>query len=131
MKLNKNQKKIMKDLDLNLKMVFIINQELKMGTGKKCAQVGHCTLGLYKKSIKNEEELINSWENTGCKKIVLKIKTESQMNKIQDNANKFNLTTHIVTDAGKTQVAAGSKTVLGIFGESKYINQFVSHLKLA
>lgn len=53
------------------------------------------------------------------------------MNKIQDNANKFNLTTHIVTDAGKTQVAAGSKTVLGIFGESKYINQFVSHLKLA
>ena len=131
MKLTKNQRELKKQIDMNVKMLFIVRQDLKMQKGKIAAQVGHCTIGLYKQLMKRgNEELLEAWENTGSKKIVTKIKTEKEMMKIKLKAEDLGVITHIVVDAGKTQVAQNSKTVVGFIGESNKLNQFTKNLKL-
>ena len=73
MKLTKQQKDLKKKIEMDVKMLFVIRQELKMGTGKKCAQVGHNTLGLYKELLKDKHsKLLDAWESTGQKKLLQK-----------------------------------------------------------
>lgn len=131
MKLNKNQKELLKALKMDVKMLFVVRQELKMGKGKVAAQVGHCTIGLYKELLKKDNNnLLKAWENTGQKKIVTKIKTEKEMGDLRVKAEKFGVIYHVVRDAGKTQIAEGSQTVIGFVGLSNKLNQFTKHLKL-
>ena len=79
MKLTKHQRELKKQFDMNVKMLFVVRMDLKMQKGKTAAQVGHCTLGLYKQLLKKgNETLLEAWENTGSKKIVTKIKTEKK-----------------------------------------------------
>ena len=131
MKLNKKQKQLLKDLKMDVKMLFVCNMSLKMGKGKVASQVGHCTIGLYKELLKKRnEKLLEAWENTGQKKIVTKIKTEKEMGDLRVKAEKLDIIYYIVKDAGKTQIAEGSQTVLGFIGLSNKLNQFTKHLKL-
>jgi PTH2 family peptidyl-tRNA hydrolase len=131
MKLNKKQKELLKSLKMDVKMLFVCNMSLKMGKGKVAAQVGHCTIDLYKELLKKgNNNLLEAWENTGSKKIVTKVKTEKEMGDLRVKAENLGIIYHIVTDAGKTQIAEGSQTVLGFVGPSNKLNQFTKHLKL-
>lgn len=129
MKLTKNQKELKKKIDMDVKMIFVIRQDLKMGTGKKCSQIGHNTIGLYKKLIKNIK-LLDAWESTGQKKIVTKVKTEKEIYNLKIKAEKLNVINHVTYDAGKTQIKSGSLTVIGFIAEGKKLNSFTKNLKL-
>ncbi len=51
-----------------MKMVFVVNSELKMGVGKVAAQVAHAGLNLLKVLLKDEhkyQKMILEWEDTG------------------------------------------------------------------
>ena len=131
MKLTKEQKELKKAIDLDVKMLFVIQQSLKMGTGKKCAQVSHCTIGLYDELLKKgNKKLLEAWKKTGQKKITTKVKTEKDMGDLRVKAEKLGVIHYTVQDAGKTQVKAGSTTVIGFVGPSKKLNSFTKHLKL-
>jgi PTH2 family peptidyl-tRNA hydrolase len=62
-------------------MVFLVRMDLKMGLGKMAAQVGHAALGTYKqlagRSDKDQfaEHAMFEWNETGQKKVVLKVNT--------------------------------------------------------
>ncbi|URD98593.1 Peptidyl-tRNA hydrolase PTH2 [Musa troglodytarum] len=71
-----------------LKMVLIVRQDLKMGAGKIASQCAHAATGMY-------AELL-------------------QRNKLKEAADRCGLPTFVVADAGRTQVLAGSRTVLAI-----------------
>ncbi|WVZ99289.1 hypothetical protein U9M48_044615 [Paspalum notatum var. saurae] len=71
-----------------LKMVLVVRQDLKMGAGKIASQCAHAATGLY-------AELLSR-------------------NRIKETAEHRGIPTFIVADAGRTQVLAGSKTVLAI-----------------
>lgn len=68
--------------DEDYKMVFVVRMDLKMGLGKMAAQVGHATLGAYKRlnmlSEKDSvaEHAMFEWTETGQKKVVVKVNTE-------------------------------------------------------
>ena len=47
--------------DQSLKMVFVINHELKMGKGKIAAQVGHAAVKATLKSGEARPELLDAW----------------------------------------------------------------------
>lgn len=115
------------------KMIFIVNMDLNMGRGKQCAQVAHAALGLYLKiqqSNNNEDQFkIYQWLSMGQKKIVVKGDDLQHLEKIQAEAEKVKLPTLLVADAGCTQIAPGSKTVLGIFGTDEELS-FTRSLKL-
>uniref|UniRef100_A0A7S1GRT0 peptidyl-tRNA hydrolase n=2 Tax=Hemiselmis andersenii TaxID=464988 RepID=A0A7S1GRT0_HEMAN len=92
-------------------MVLVVNQELKMGKGKIAAQCGHATLGAYKKA---SPQVLRMWEGLGQAKICVQCPTEAEMHEVADKARAKGLITYQVTDAGRTQIPAGSRTVLAI-----------------
>lgn len=95
-------------------MVLIVRTDLNMQGGKTAAQCGHATLGVYKRSLKRKPEYVEAWEARNQVKIALKVESEELMDAVEAYARERGLVTYIVTDAGRTQVAPGSRTVLGI-----------------
>jgi len=130
MKMNKNQKEMMKMMKRDIKMVFFVRRDLKMGKGKIGSQCAHASIGLYKKLLKNKNNLLEHWENTGSKKIVLKVDNEKNFGDILVYCDKNNILNHTIIDAGKTQIAANSKTVLVIIEENKKLNNLTRNYKL-
>uniref|UniRef100_A0AC35G2Y9 Aminoacyl-tRNA hydrolase n=1 Tax=Panagrolaimus sp. PS1159 TaxID=55785 RepID=A0AC35G2Y9_9BILA len=114
------------------KMVFVANMELGMGKGKLAAQVGHACLGVYRFAMNSSEgkAAINSWTRRGEVKIVVKGNTTQHLSELYKKAKKLQLYAYLVQDAGYTQIPAGSRTVLGVFGPVEDVDQVTGDLKL-
>ncbi|XP_022157462.1 peptidyl-tRNA hydrolase 2, mitochondrial isoform X1 [Momordica charantia] len=102
------------DGDQELKLVLVVRQDLKMGSGKIASQCAHAATGLYAELMQSHRNLLRQWELCGQPKIVVTCKNQHEMNKLKDAADNIGLPTFVVADAGRTQVSAGSKTVLAI-----------------
>uniref|UniRef100_A0A8C3MZF8 Peptidyl-tRNA hydrolase 2, mitochondrial n=1 Tax=Geospiza parvula TaxID=87175 RepID=A0A8C3MZF8_GEOPR len=101
-----------------LKLVLIVRNDLKMGKGKVAAQCSHAAVSAYKQVHRRNPELLKQWEYCGQPKVVLK-------------AKRLGLTVSLIQDAGRTQIAPGSRTVLGIGpGPADVIDKVSGHLKL-
>jgi PTH2 family peptidyl-tRNA hydrolase len=113
-------------------MVLCVNQELNMGKGKIAAQCSHAAVGCYKKAIKSCPSALRAWELTGCAKIAVKCPSEAEMmNDILVKAAQAGIPYYFVEDAGRTQIAAGSRTVLGLGpAPVRVFEGITSHLKL-
>ncbi|KAK3606722.1 hypothetical protein CHS0354_033073 [Potamilus streckersoni] len=120
------------DVDL-CKMVFVVNTELNMGMGKIAAQVAHAAVGVYRQLQEQPQkygEMLMSWEQFGETKIVLKGDNTNQLKELAAKANSIDLPNYLVQDAGRTQIAAGSITVLGIMGKVAEVDSITGKLKL-
>ncbi|KAI4337503.1 hypothetical protein L6164_015911 [Bauhinia variegata] len=100
--------------DQKLKMVLVVRQDLKMKSGKIASQCAHAATGMYAELMQSDRSLLRHWEHCGQPKIVLICKNQQEMNKLREVAEGIGLPTFVVSDAGRTQVSAGSKTVLAI-----------------
>ncbi|XP_047341024.1 peptidyl-tRNA hydrolase 2, mitochondrial isoform X2 [Impatiens glandulifera] len=107
------------DPDEELKMVLVVRQDLKMGAGKIASQCAHAATGIYSELMHSHRSLIRQWEICGQAKIVVTCKNQQEMNKLKGAAESIGLPTFVVADAGRTEVSAGSKTVLAIGPGSK------------
>ena len=58
--------------------------------------------------------MLHAWEDHGQPKVVLKTEGEEELLQLLQSARTVNLNVHVVRDAGRTQIAPGSKTVLAI-----------------
>lgn len=97
-----------------MKMVLCVNMSLNMGKGKIAAQCCHATLGAYKMAVKKNKLAVQYWEFTGAAKVAVKVNSNEQLAEIQKKATAAGLVTYLVQDAGKTQIAFGSRTVVAI-----------------
>ncbi|KAK3438323.1 hypothetical protein EUGRSUZ_C02937 [Eucalyptus grandis] len=97
-----------------LKMVLVVRQDLKMGPGKVASQCAHAAMGMYAELMQSNQFLLRQWEQCGQPKIVCTCKNQQEMNQLREAAESAGLPTFVVTDAGRTQVAAGSRTLLAI-----------------
>ncbi|KAF8420082.1 peptidyl-tRNA hydrolase PTH2-domain-containing protein [Tirmania nivea] len=119
------------DVSGECKLVLIVRTDLSMTKGKIAAQCSHATLACYKSLQHSEPELLRRWERTGQTKIALKGDDEEELVILQAQAQSLGITAKIIHDAGRTQIAAGSATVLGIGPAPKsVIDQITGHLKL-
>lgn len=114
----------------DFKMVLVVRNDLKMGKGKIAAQCSHATLGLYKKILNRAPKSLSRWEMCGQVKVVLKIESENDMLVLQERAKALNLPTHITIDAGRTQIAPNSRTVMAILGPAELVDEVTGGLKL-
>lgn len=120
-----------------VRMTLIVRQDLKMGKGKAAAQCSHATLALYKK-ITNPQleaynpEMVYRWEyGNGQAKITLQVPDQEGMDTLFAQAILMGVNAYIVHDAGRTQIAAGSATVLGLGPAPKaVIDEITGGLKL-
>jgi PTH2 family peptidyl-tRNA hydrolase len=75
--------------------------------------------------------MIQRWEKWGQAKVTVQVKSEEELLILQAQAISLGLCAKIIHDAGRTQIASGSATVLGIGpGPKSVVNQVTGHLKL-
>ena len=96
------------------KQVILIRTDLKMSTGKKCAQACHASLSSSDLVRVQNKAVWKNWKNSGQKKVVLKIKNMEDMTDIYNKFIKEKIICFLVRDAGLTQLAPGTTTALGI-----------------
>lgn len=114
-------------------MVFVVNYSLGMKLGKTCAQVAHATLGIHHIMLQNQRTLgddMVTWLEYGQAKIVLKGEDTQHLMDLKKKALDMNMPCYLVQDAGRTQIPAGSYTVLAIFGRIDAVDQITGSLKL-
>ncbi|XP_020622431.1 peptidyl-tRNA hydrolase 2, mitochondrial-like [Orbicella faveolata] len=113
------------------KMVLVVRQDLGMGKGKVAAQCCHAAVGLCKQLEKSNPKLLHQWEQTACAKVVVKAPDETTLVDLTRKGRSLGLETCLVKDAGRTQIAPGSKTVLGVGpGPVDLVDKVTGHLKL-
>ncbi|NXP70662.1 PTH2 hydrolase, partial [Ramphastos sulfuratus] len=113
------------------KMVLIVRNDLKMGKGKVAAQCSHAAVSAYKQVQRRNPELLKQWEYCGQPKVVLKAPDEETLIQLLTDAKELGLTVSLIQDAGRTQIAPGSRTVLGIGpGPAELVDRVSGQLKL-
>lgn len=117
--------------DDEVKLVLVVRNELKMGKGKAAAQCAHAAVMAAELCERKNMKLFNFWRHAGQRKVVVRCETEAEMKQLRKSANDIGLLTVTVHDAGHTQVAAGSRTVLGVGpAPSSVVDAVTGHLKL-
>ncbi|KLO20534.1 PTH2-domain-containing protein [Schizopora paradoxa] len=113
------------------KLVLVVRTDLGMTSGKIAAQCSHATLACYKALAKSNPSLLRHWERTGQTKVALRCDSEDDLDLLEASARSLNLCARSIHDAGRTQIAAGSRTVLGIGpGPTRLVNQITGKLRL-
>lgn len=96
---------------MEYKQVILIRKDLKLPAGKACAQCAHASV----ESVMNsDKKIVDSWRKKGGKKVVLKVANEKELIKYFQIAKDHGLKCSLITDAGHTVVAPGTKTCVGI-----------------
>ncbi|OIW21059.1 hypothetical protein TanjilG_28505 [Lupinus angustifolius] len=83
-----------------------------MKPGKIASQCAHAATGMYAELM--QRSILRRWEQCGQAKIVVTCRNQQEMNNLKEAADSIGLPTFVVADAGRTQVLAGSKTVLAV-----------------
>src|SRR3989344_2925704 len=92
---------------MGYKQVILMRVDLKLPRGKACAQSAHAAVEAV---LKSSEKKVSAWRKEGMPKIVLKVKDEKELLSYLQKAKDDGLTTALITDAGRTVVAPGTKT---------------------
>ena len=94
---------------MELVQYIIVNNSLGMNKGKIAAQCSHASVLVLDKV---DDEVVREWKSVGMKKIVLKVATTEELVALFEKVKKH-LPCALITDAGHTQIAPGSKTCFG------------------
>ncbi|WVR09576.1 peptidyl-tRNA hydrolase [Kwoniella sp. DSM 27419] len=114
-----------------MKLILVVNDELKMTKGKIAAQAGHATLACALTLKEANPRLFRAWQMQGQPKIALRCANTEELETLAAQARSLNLCARTIRDAGRTQVAPGSKTVVGIGpGPARLINTVTGKLRL-
>ncbi|MEK6950143.1 MAG: peptidyl-tRNA hydrolase Pth2 [Nanoarchaeota archaeon] len=100
------------------KQIILIRQDLRLPKGKLAVQVAHASV---EAAIKSDRSRVLAWREQGMPKIVLKVKDEQELLQYYHQAQEEGLTAALITDAGKTVVAPGTKTAVGIGPEEEEV----------
>jgi len=96
------------------KQVILIRTDLKMSTGKKCAQACHASVSASDLIRVDNKKVWKNWKNTGQKKVVLKVNSKESIKEIHMKLLKEKITCFLIKDAGLTQLDPGTITALGV-----------------
>merc|ERR1711939_258254 len=115
-----------------VKLMLVVRTDLGMTKGKIAAQCGHATLAVYKTLAGSAAgvPLLRRWENGGQPKIAVKCESEEELLLLQGQAMSLGLVVRVIRDAGRTQIQAGSATVLGVLGPKGAVDGITGGLKL-
>lgn len=113
------------------KLVLVVNNELKMGKGKVAAQCAHAAVSAVHRLSLKDPDMLYQWHICGQPKVVVKTESAQSLRQLADKARSLGLAASIIRDAGRTQIAPGSQTVLGVGpGPEQLVNEVTGHLKL-
>ena len=112
----------------NLKQVILVRSDLQLPKGKLAAQCAHASV---EATLKSDTALVREWRAQGMAKIVLKVENEKELIAYFQQAKDDDLTASLITDAGHTVVAPGTKTCVAIGPDDEHkIDFLTAKLKL-
>jgi len=112
-------------------MILVVRDDLKLSKGKLAAQCAHGAVNCALKARKKAPRLFERWNNHGARKIVVRADDESHLRQLYSQALTAGLVCDLVKDAGRTEIPAGTITVLGIGPATKMtVDAITSDLKL-
>ena len=76
-------------------------------------------------------KILERWRDQGQAKIVVQCGSERELLTLKGRARSMGVCAEIIEDAGRTQIAAGSRTVLGVGPANKaFVDEVTGALKL-
>ena len=110
------------------KQIIIIRQDLKLPKGKMAVQAAHASVRAV---LNSDKKIVQDWNDEGMAKIVLKTENEKSLLNLLQIAKDHGIKTAMITDAGKTVVAPGTKTCIALGpDEEEKIDEITSSLNL-
>lgn len=141
-----------------VKMTLVVRKDLKMGNGKIAAQCAHAAVAVVEDilairsaqtassaaavtgstnaaALDSRSQLwlrwYDAWHASGCSKVALQCPDEATMMAIARHAKEKQLPFYVIRDAGRTQIAPGSKTVVAVGpGPKSVVDEVTGDLKL-
>ena len=95
-------------------MALIVRKDLRLSAGKAAVQCSHAAVSCALIAKKSEPRLMERWQSSGARKISLAIDDVDSLKQLMGKAKSSGLITHLVKDAGHTEIPSGTITVLGI-----------------
>jgi len=118
-------------MDFSYKMVLVTRKDLKLSPGKLSAQVAHAAVACALETKKVNSKWFRKWMDEGAKKAVVKVDTLDDFYPLKSKASDLRIVSYLVTDAGHTEIPAGTVTVLGLGpAPDNLIDQISGHLSL-
>ncbi len=117
-------------MSFKYKLVVVVRKDVDLSPGKLAVQVAHASVACAVES-KESGDYFDRWFNEGQKKVVVKCDDLEHMDFLQQRAEKEELVTKVVQDAGLTEVVPGTKTCLGIGpGPNEKVDKITGDLSL-
>ena len=111
-----------------MKQVIVVNNSLKLPRGKLAAQVAHGAVAAFLQAASKARQI---WIDEGMPKIVVKADDDDALKRLLASARDRKIPTYLVHDAGKTVLAAGTVTCLGLGpAEDEALDALTAELKL-
>lgn len=95
----------------SMKQVIVVNEALRLPRGKLSAQVAHASVSALFGAAHDD---LRTWLEEGMPKVVLRAEDEAQLLELERQATEAQLPAVLIRDAGRTVVAPGTVTCLGI-----------------
>ncbi|MBN1385406.1 peptidyl-tRNA hydrolase [Candidatus Woesearchaeota archaeon] len=113
---------------MSFKQVILVRKDLRLPKGKLAAQVAHASV---ESAYRVSEDKFSTWQSEGSKKVVLYVADLKELLGYQQLAKQEKLVASIITDAGRTVIAPGTVTCLGIGpDEEEKIDKVTGKLKM-
>jgi PTH2 family peptidyl-tRNA hydrolase len=97
--------------EFSVKQVIVVNEALRLPRGKLSAQVAHAAVGAL---LLSAPEAQTAWLQAGMPKIVVWVANEAELLALEERAKAAGLAAFLVRDAGRTVLASGTITCLGL-----------------
>jgi len=106
-------------------MALLVRRDLNLSTGKVAAQCAHAAVDVVQRARRSR--MMERWRAGGARKIVLGVDDEPSLHELARLVPR-GCFSHVVIDAGHTEVPPNTVTVLGMLGPRRTIDALIGHL---
>lgn len=111
-----------------MKQVIVVDATLQLPRGKLAAQVAHAAVAAF---LDASADARRRWLAEGMPKIVVRCEGPEALLKLEADARREKLPAVLIRDAGRTVIASGTATCLGIGpAEDAAVDAITGALKL-
>lgn len=117
--------------EFRFKLVVVFRSDLHLSRGKAAVQAGHAAVSAAEEARKRHRDWWEEWLYEGQRKIAVKVKTEKELEELEEQAKELGLPCALIVDRGLTEIPPNTVTCLGIGpAPSEKIDKLTGNLPL-